>query len=84
VARLNGQIPVIFDSGIRDGRDVLVALVHGASAVLVGRPFVWGLASHGAMGVAHVIRLLRDELEMTMSLTGFSSLAAIDGQALSP
>jgi 4-hydroxymandelate oxidase len=77
VERLDGKIPVIFDSGIRSGRDVFVALAHGASAVLVGRPFIWGMASHGAMGVAHVIRLLRDELEMTMSLTGFSTLNAI-------
>ena len=46
-------------------------------SVLVGRPCVWGLAAHGALGVAHVIRLLRDELERTMALTGCRTLADI-------
>lgn len=78
VERINGRIPVLFDSGVRCGRDVFVALAHGASAVLVGRPYVWGLASHGAMGVAHVIRLLRDELEMTMALMGCAALGEIE------
>lgn len=77
IQRINGRVPVLFDSGIRHGRDVFAALSLGASAVLVGRPYIWGLASQGAMGVAHVIRLLRDELEMTMALTGCSHLTAI-------
>ncbi|MNV62183.1 L-lactate dehydrogenase [cytochrome] [compost metagenome] len=47
----------------------------GASAVLVGRPVVWGLANAGAVGVAHVLRLLRDELEVAMTLTGCATLA---------
>jgi len=51
--------------------------------VLIGRPYVWGLACGGAMGVAHVIRLLRDELEMTMALTGCASLANIGPHCLS-
>ncbi|MNY73467.1 Lactate 2-monooxygenase [compost metagenome] len=49
----------------------------GADAVCVGRPYIWGLAAEGAMGVAKVIRTLRDELEMTMALTGVSNLAEI-------
>lgn len=77
VARVGGQVPVLFDSGIRSGRDAFVALAHGATAVLIGRPFVWGLAAKGAMGVAHVIRLLRDELELTMALTGCATLADV-------
>jgi 4-hydroxymandelate oxidase len=77
VERIQGRIPVLFDSGIRSGRDVFVALAHGAAAVLVGRPYVWGLASHGALGAAHVIRLLRDELEMTMALMGCATLADV-------
>lgn len=76
-ARVKGRVPIVFDSGIRSGRDAFVALAHGASAVLLGRPAMWGLASHGAMGVAHVIRLMRDELEMTMALTGCATLADI-------
>ncbi|MBK6998868.1 MAG: alpha-hydroxy-acid oxidizing protein [Rhodoferax sp.] len=75
--RVGGRIPVLLDSGVRTGRDVFVALAHGASAVLLGRPYVWGLAANGAMGVAHVIRLLRDELEMTMALTGCKHLKDI-------
>jgi 4-hydroxymandelate oxidase len=70
VGAVAGQVPVLLDSGVRNGRDVFKALAAGASAVLVGRPFVWGLATSGALGVAHVLRLMRDELEMTMALTG--------------
>lgn len=69
--------PVLLDSGVRSGRDVYKALALGATAVLVGRPYVWGLASAGALGVAHVLRLLRDELEMTMALTGSACLRDI-------
>ena len=81
--RVAGRVPLLLDSGVRSGRDVLVALAHGATAVLVGRPYVWGLAAQGAMGVAHVIRLLRDELEMTMALTGCARLADIGPHCLS-
>lgn len=80
VRRVAQRVPVLFDSGVRSGRDVFVALAHGASAVLVGRPYVWGLAANGALGVAHVIRLLRDELEMTMALTGCKYLSDIGPQ----
>lgn len=72
-----GQGVLLVDSGIRSGLDVYRALAMGADAVCVGRPYVWGLAAEGAMGVAKVIRTLRDELEMTMALTGVSSLAEI-------
>jgi 4-hydroxymandelate oxidase len=77
-----GRVPLLFDSGIRGGRDVFTALALGASAVMVGRPYIWGLAANGAMGVAHVIRLLRDELEMTMALCGCGRLADIDASCL--
>jgi 4-hydroxymandelate oxidase len=80
--RVGARVPVLFDSGIRHGRDVFAALAHGATAVLVGRPHVWGLTVNGAMGVAHVIRLLRDELELTMALTGCRTLADIDRSRL--
>jgi 4-hydroxymandelate oxidase len=80
VRRVNHRVPVLFDSGVRTGRDVFVALAHGATAVLIGRPYIWGLSANGAMGVAHVIRLLRDGLEMTMALTGCRCLADIGPQ----
>jgi len=70
-----GAVPVLVDGGIRRGTDVLKAMALGASAVLVGRPVVWGLANAGASGVAHVLRLLRDELEVAMALTGCATLA---------
>jgi 4-hydroxymandelate oxidase len=70
-----GQIPVLVDGGIRRGTDVLKAMALGAAAVLVGRPVLHGLASSGAAGVAHVLRLLRDELEIAMALTGCRDLS---------
>lgn len=74
---VSGKARVLFDSGIRSGQDAFKALALGADAVMVGRPYVWGLASAGALGVAHVIRLMRDELEMTMALSGTKNLDAI-------
>lgn len=75
VQACTGQLPVLVDGGIRRGTDVLKALALGATAVLVGRPALWGLANAGAAGVAHVLRLLRDELEVAMALTGCRTLA---------
>jgi len=76
-AGVAGRVPVLLDGGIRRGTDVLKALALGASAVLVGRPVVYGLAVNGAYGVAHVLRLLRDELEVAMALSGCRTLADI-------
>ena len=69
-----GDAPVLVDGGIRRGTDVLKAMALGAAAVLVGRPVLHGLANGGAVGVAHVLRLLRDELEIAMALTGCRDL----------
>jgi 4-hydroxymandelate oxidase len=63
---------------VRRGIDVLRALALGADAVMVGRPFVHALATAGALGVAHAIRVLRAELELAMALTGCANVAAID------
>lgn len=73
-----GRIPLIVDGGIRRGTDVLKALALGASAVMVGRPCIHGLAVGGAAGVAHVLSLLRAELEVAMALTGCASISEID------
>lgn len=75
VKAVDGAMPVLVDGGIRRGTDVLKAMALGASAVLVGRPYVYGLANAGALGVAHVLRLLRDELEIAMALCGCPTLA---------
>ncbi len=79
--RLPASLPLLFDSGVRSGQDVFKAIAAGAQAVLVGRPYLWGLAAAGPMGVAHVIRLLRDELEMTMALTGCRTVASIANES---
>jgi 4-hydroxymandelate oxidase len=76
-ATTQGRVPLLLDGGIRRGTDILKAIALGASAVLIGRPFIYGLATAGALGVAHVLRLLRDELEVAMALTGCRTLADI-------
>jgi 4-hydroxymandelate oxidase len=79
-----GRGPVLVDGGIRHGADVLKALALGADAVLVGRPALWGLANGGSTGVAQVLRLLREELEEAMVLTGRADLPAVDASLLTP
>ncbi len=76
------RIPVLMDSGIRRGTDIMMALALGAKAVLVGRPYAYGLAAGGADGVERVIRILREELERAMALTGRTSIAEIDRSVL--
>ena len=80
----SGHCLVLVDGGIRRGTDVLKALALGAHAVLVGRPVVHGLANAGAVGVAHVLRLLRDELAIAMALCGCATLDQINGGLLLP
>lgn len=72
-----GRVPILMDGGIRRGTDVLKALAFGASAVLVGRPYLYALAVAGPAGVAHVLHLLRCEFEVAMVLTGCRTLADI-------
>lgn len=79
---LNGRVPVLVDGGIRRGTDVLKALALGATAVLVGRPCIHGLATAGAIGVAHTLRILRAELEVAMALTGCATPAQINASIL--
>ena len=73
-----GAVPVLMDGGIRRGIDVLRALALGATAVLVGRPVLWGLASDGEAGVARVLEILKAELIAAMALSGRPTLASID------
>lgn len=76
-AVVDRRVPLLLDGSIRRGTDVLKALALGASAVMVGRPIIYGLAVNGALGVSHVLRLLRDEFEIAMALTGCRTLADI-------
>jgi len=78
VEKVDGRIPVLIDGGIRRGTDIFKALALGAKAVLIGRPYRYGLAAGGAPGVSRVLDILRRELEMTMASTGRTSIAQID------
>jgi 4-hydroxymandelate oxidase len=78
VDRVAGRVPVLVDGGIRRGTDVLKALAYGANAVMIGRPYVYGLCVDGARGVHSVVHILRKELEGAMAMTGRVSLDKID------
>ena len=68
---------MLLDSGIRSGADIVKALALGADAVLVGRPYIWGLAVGGEAGVLAVLRALLGEFELTLGLTGHTSPAQL-------
>ncbi|WP_018924873.1 alpha-hydroxy-acid oxidizing protein [Salsuginibacillus kocurii] len=74
---VQGQIPVLMDSGIRRGDDVLKALALGAEAVLVGRPYLYGLAVGGREGVKQILRNLKGDFELTMALSGVKQISEI-------
>lgn len=84
VETVQGRIPILLDGGIRRGTDIVKALALGARAVLIGRPYLWGLAVDGAAGVQRVIDILRDELEAAMALCGAPSLDRITRQLVWP
>lgn len=82
VDAVGGKIPVLMDGGIRRGTDVLKALALGATAVQIGRPYVWGLAAFGQVGVQRVIELLQAEFKLSMALAGKPNVAAIDSHLI--
>jgi len=77
-----GDFPVLFDSGIRTGADVFKAIALGARAVLVGRPYVWGLGLGGQEGVKQVLRSLLADFDLTLALSGYTKLSDVGQQAL--
>ncbi|GAB7003676.1 lactate 2-monooxygenase [Nocardioides sp. AN3] len=77
VAETASRVPVLFDSGVRSGADVVVALALGADAVLLGRPWVYGLALAGEAGVRSVLENVLAELDLTMGVAGVSSIGRI-------
>jgi lactate 2-monooxygenase len=72
-----GDVPVLFDSGIRSGSDVVKAIALGARAVGVGRPYAYGLALDGAAGAAHVLRCLLAEADLLMAVNGWPTIADV-------
>ena len=75
-------LPVLFDSGVRSGADVVKALALGATAVGVGRPYAYGLALGGVDGIVHVLRTLLAEADLTMAVDGYPSLADLTPDTL--
>ncbi len=82
VQKVGRKVPILMDGGVRRGTDVLKALALGATAVLIGRPYIYGLAVNGAAGVTQVVNILRAELQMAMALTGRQKIRNIDRSVL--
>jgi L-lactate dehydrogenase (cytochrome)/(S)-mandelate dehydrogenase len=83
-ARVGDRADVLMDGGVRRGSDIVKALCLGARAVCIGRPYVHGLAAGGAGGVEHVLRILRAETRLTMTLMGVGELGELDPSWLAP
>lgn len=79
-----GEVPVLFDSGVRSGADILKAVALGARAVLVGRPYAYGLALAGADGVRHVLRCLLADFDLALALSGHRTPAELTPDVLRP
>ncbi|MEW1614263.1 MULTISPECIES: alpha-hydroxy-acid oxidizing protein [unclassified Streptomyces] len=83
-AAVGNHVPVLMDSGVRTGSDVVKALALGADAVLYGRPYQYGLALDGERGVHHVLRCLLAELDLALTLIGCDAVRAVDRDLLTP
>ena len=82
VVEAAGDLPVLFDSGVRSGADVIKALALGASAVGIGRPYAYGLALGGVDGIVHVLRSILAEADLIMAVDGYPTLADLTPEAL--
>jgi len=82
VEAVAGRVPILFDSGIRRGADVFKALALGAQAVLLGRPYMWGLTLAGESGVRDVLLNLLADLDLTLALSGYTSPAELNAATL--
>jgi len=84
VSAVAGALPVLFDSGVRSGADMVKALALGARAVLIGRPWVYGLVLGGSEGVRDVVRNLLAEFDLTLGLAGCASVSDVGEITLVP
>jgi L-lactate dehydrogenase (cytochrome) len=82
VDAVQGRAEVLLDGGVRRGTDVLKAVALGAKACMIGRPYMYGLASKGRAGVTQALDLFRNEIDLALALTGNTSLAALDRSAI--
>ncbi len=82
VAAVGGRAPVLLDSGVRSGADVLTAVALGARAVLLGRPFAWGLALAGEEGVRQVVSDVLGEFDLTLGLSGHTAVDQLSPDVL--
>jgi lactate 2-monooxygenase len=82
VVEAAGEVPVLFDSGVRSGAEVIKALALGASAVGIGRPYAYGAALGGVDGIVHVVRSILAEADLIMAVDGYPSLADLTPDAL--
>lgn len=82
VEAVGEKMPVLFDSGIRHGADIMKALALGADAVLLGRPYIWGLAVGGEAGVRQVLEFLLADYDMNMAHSGFTAPGQLGRDAL--
>ncbi|MFJ4223133.1 alpha-hydroxy-acid oxidizing protein [Microbacterium sp. NPDC089695] len=80
--RVSGRVPIVFDSGVRGGADVAIALALGATAVALGRPCAYGLGVAGEVGVREVVRNVLAELDITLGLAGLTAVADLDREVL--
>jgi isopentenyl diphosphate isomerase/L-lactate dehydrogenase-like FMN-dependent dehydrogenase len=84
VDAVNGKVPVLVDGGVRRGGDIVKAVALGARAILIGRPYLWGLGAFGQEGVQRVIELLHGELRTALALSGAGSLSALNRSFIRP
>ena len=84
VDAVNGRVPVLVDGGVRRGGDIVKALALGARAILIGRPYIWGLAAFGQDGVQRVIELLHGELRTALALSGAGTMQAVNRSFIRP
>lgn len=82
VETVSGKAEILLDSGVRRGTDILKALALGAKAVLIGRPYIWGLAANGETGVTQVLNILKQELDTDMALAGCAKITDINRSLL--